>query len=152
MAAEKCKFCKKKWRSCWCWWWWWWEFWRSCRTRAVSYAGMERHTFITGQSKPPCKPSYEQTNAKEKQKHQWKANKQAGWAGKLLVQVAATHSKLNWILNCECQQRIVWRRYSAGPDRILPPRDLGLGPSPAHLHTCSLLPLHTCILAKLVYF
>ena len=54
-----------------------------------------------------------------------------------------------WILNCECQQGIVWGRYSAGPDRILPSRDLGLGPSPAHLHTCSLAFLQTCILASL---
>ena len=50
------------------------------------------------------------------------------------------------------------RRYSAGPDRILPSRDLGLGSSPAHLHTRILTHLHarahavhTCTLA-LAYF
>ena len=59
-------------------------------------------------------------------------------------------------MNCECQRWIVRRRYSAGPDRILPSRDLGLGSSPAHLHTRILTHLHalahavhTCTLAHL---
>ena len=56
----------------------------------------------------------------------------------------------NWILNCECQRWIVRRRYSAGPDRILPSKDLGLGPSPPHLHTCILSNLHTWTLAHLL--
>ena len=57
---------------------------------------------------------------------------------------------LDWILTGECQQEIVCGGYSAGPDRILPSKDLGLGPSPPHLHTCILSNLHTWTLAHLL--
>ena len=125
--------------TCWCWWWWWWGFWRSCRTRAVSYAGLERQTFITGQSKPPCKPSNKQTKRKKLKKKQqtnknqicgvefWIVNVNRGLCGGD-IQPALTGSSLLGTLG--------WARH---------PHTCIL----AHLHTCSLANLQTCILANL---